>query len=167
MNDEDMFLADEEDTDTQEDKYLLFPLGEEHYGIEIRFVREIIELQPITVVPDTPVYMKGVINLRGKIIPVMDIRLRFGMKERPYTDRTCIIIIEVHDIPVGIIVDTVAEVQEISKDNIEASPSFKGETVREYYISGLGKTSYGVKILIDVGNLLRQEDLKVSEQPSR
>ena len=105
----------EEDEDTQEDKFLTFVLNREEYGIEIRHVTEIIGIQSITEVPDMPHYIKGVINLRGKVIPVMDVRLRFGVAEREYDDRTCIIVINIEEQSVGMIVDRVSEVLDIPK----------------------------------------------------
>ena len=121
--DADLLEDDDEDgEDTQEDKYLTFVIGKEDFGIEIRYVTEIIGIQGITEVPDMPHYVKGVINLRGKVIPVMDVRLRFGVDERPYDDRTCIIVININDQPVGLIVDRVLEVLDIQKSEIEPPP---------------------------------------------
>ena len=103
--DEDLLEDDDENEDTQEGKYLTFQLNEEEYGIEIGYVTEIIGLQNINVVPDMPHYIRGVINLRGKVIPVMDVRLRFGAPERQYDERTCIIVINVKEQSIGLIVD--------------------------------------------------------------
>ena len=143
----------EEDEDTQEDKFLTFVLSGEEYGIEIRHVTEIIGIQNITEVPDMPHYIKGVINLRGKVIPVMDVRLRFGVEERAYDDRTCIIVINIDEQPVGLIVDRVSEVLDIPKSEVEPPPNVKrGESSR--FIKGMGKVEDRVKILLNEYQLL-------------
>jgi len=154
--DDDLF--DEDDEDTQKNKYLTFAVGSEDYGIEIVLVTEIIGIQKITDVPDMPGDIKGVINLRGKVIPVMDVRLRFRMPEREYDDRTCIVVVSVSGAPVGLVVDTVKEVAEIPENQIELPPEIaQGGTQR--YIKGLGKMGEAVKILLDVEKLVRHEDL--------
>ncbi len=151
--DVDLLEDEEEDEDTQEDKFLTFFLEKEEYGLEIRHVTEIIGIQSITGVPDMPHYVKGVINLRGKVIPVMDVRLRFGMEERTYDDRTCIIVINIDDYLVGLIVDQVSEVLDIPKNNIEPPPKVKkGESSR--FIQGMGKVGDRVKILLNAHKLL-------------
>jgi len=143
----------EEDEDTQEDKYLTFILSQEEYGIEIRHVTEIIGIQNITEVPDMPHYIRGVINLRGKVIPVMDVRLRFGLEERAYDDRTCIIVINIDEQSVGLIVDRVSEVLDIPKGDVEPPPKVKkGESSR--FIKGMGKVGDQVKILLNEYQLL-------------
>ncbi len=143
----------EEDEDTQEDKFLTFILSQEEYGIEIRHVTEIIGIQNITEVPDMPHYIKGVINLRGKVIPVMDVRLRFGLEERDYDDRTCIIVINIDEQSVGLIVDRVSEVLDIPKGEVEPPPKIKrGESSR--FIQGMGKVCNRVKILLNAHQLL-------------
>ena len=144
---------DEEGEDTQEDKYLTFVISQEDFGIEIRYVTEIIGIQGITKVPDTPAYVKGVINLRGKVIPVMDVRLRFGVEERPYDDRTCIIVISIDEQPVGLIVDRVLEVLDIPQSEIEPPPKMrKGKGNK--FIQGMGKVGDQVKILLNADKLL-------------
>lgn len=158
--DDDMFLVDDEDEGGQADKYLLFNIANEVYGINIINVTGIIEIQKITEVPDLPPYIKGVINLRGKVIPVMDLRIRFGMDEREYDNRTCIINVNVNDTPIGFIVDTVAEVVDIFQDDIEPPPSFKHDSDAGRYISGLGKVGDEVKILLDVQKILSQDELE-------
>ena len=148
---------DEENEDTQEDKYLTFVLNKEDFGIEIRYVTEIIGIQNITEVPDMPPYIKGVINLRGKVIPVMDIRLRFGVVERAYDDRTCIIVININEQPVGLIVDRVLEVLDIQQSEIEAPPKMrKGKNNK--FIQGMGKVGDQVKILLNANKLLFDEE---------
>ena len=149
---------DDDDEDTQKDKYLTFTVGKEDYGIEICSVTEIIGIQKITDVPDMPEYVKGVINLRGKVIPVMDVRLRFRMPEREYDDRTCIVVVNVNGSAVGLVVDTVREVVGIPANQIELPPEVAQGNLQRY-IKGLGKTGEDVKILLDVENMVRREHL--------
>jgi len=153
-------IAEDENEDTQADKYLFFKIGKESYGIGIKYIIEIIELQKIAEVPDMPRYVKGVINLRGKVIPNIDLRLRFGMEEREYDDRTCIVVTEIDGVSIGFIVDTVEEVMEITQDNIEEAPPFQTRSGEEKYISGMGKVGEQVKILLDVEKLVQDERLK-------
>lgn len=155
----DDLLDDEENEDTQANKYLFFKIGKESYGIGIRSVIEIIELQNISEVPDMPSYVKGVINLRGRVIPIVDLRLRFDMEEREYDSRTCIIVTEVDRILVGCLVDTVEEVMEIPEKNIEPPPRFKTVSGRDQYISGMGKVGDAIKILLDVERIVRDDNL--------
>lgn len=152
--DADLFEEDyEECEDTQEDKFLTFALNREEYGIEIGYVTEIIGIQSITEMPDMPCYIKGAINLRGKIIPVMDVRLRFRLAEREYDDRTCIIVINIDGQSVGLIVDRVSEVLDIPKGEIEPPPNVKrGESSR--FIQGMGKVGGQMKILLNSHQLL-------------
>jgi len=149
------YIDDEydEEEDTLEGKFLIFTQGSEAYGIEIRHVTEIICIQNISEVPDMPAYIKGVINLRGKVIPVMDMCLRFGMPEHPYDDRTCVVVVNVNEKAVGLIVDRVSEVLTIPASEIEPAPEVrKGETSR--FIQGMGKVGEEVKILLNVEKLL-------------
>ncbi len=149
---------EEESEDTMEDKFLTFALGNEEYGIDIGDVREIIGIQKITEVPDMPQSIRGVINLRGKIIPVMDIRLRFSMEEKEYNERTSIIVVNIHNTDVGLIVDTVSEVLDIKKTNIESNrEGGKGEENK--YVKAFGKVNDSVKILLDIQNLLFGHEL--------
>lgn len=158
--DEEYFGVEEEDEDTQANKYMTFRIGMEAYGIGIRHIREIIEMQKITTVPDMPVFVKGVINLRGRVIPVVDLRLRFGLDERRYDDRTCIVITEIRSSSIGFIVDTVEEVAEIMGKDIEPAPTFRSNSERDKYISGIGKIGETVKILLDVERLLFENELQ-------
>ena len=136
-------------------KYLTFVLGSVYYGLDIQYVREIIGMQEITVVPDVPEFIKGVINLRGKVIPVMDVRRRFNMESRPYDDRTCIIVIHVDDWLVGLVVDTVSEVLDIPQGEIEPPPEAFGFGQRQdHFIAGMGKVGDEVRMLIDAQKLL-------------
>ncbi len=151
-------LVIENDDSTQEDKYLTFSLGEEEYGIGIKDVMEIIGIQHITNVPDMPIYIKGVINLRGKIIPVMDVRLRFGMELKGYNERTSIIVVNIHDTDVGLIVDSVSEVLDIHRKNIEFPAQFEDGSSRNY-IKAFGKVENSVKILLNTQMLLNKTEL--------
>jgi purine-binding chemotaxis protein CheW len=146
----------------KEGKYLTFTLAEEQYGIGILKIKEIIGMLPITSVPQTPEFVKGVINLRGKVIPVMDLRLRFGMPSIDYSDRTCIIVVEIggqaDTILVGIVVDAVSEVLNIKGDDIEKTPTF-GTKLNTDYILGMAKMEGGVKILLDIDQVLSGDEL--------
>lgn len=144
--------------DTQKGKFLTFCMGNEFYGIEIKYVTEIIGLQPITEIPEMPEYIKGIINLRGKIIPVMDVRLRFRKPFREYNDRTCIVVIEIREISIGLIVDTVSEVISIPDEEIVAPPNMAKEGNK--YIKGIGKVGSDVKLLLDSDKLLNETDLE-------
>ncbi|MGE5329985.1 MAG: chemotaxis protein CheW [Deltaproteobacteria bacterium] len=158
--DEDLMELEE---DTQKGRYLTFTLGKEYYGIEIRYVTEIIGLQPITQVPDLSDYVKGVINLRGRIIPVMDVRLRFKKEEIDYDDRTCIIVIDINKMFIGLVVDRVSEVVNISEENISAPPNL-GNSHHNKYIKGIGKIGEDVKLILDCDKLLNDEEYAVIEQ---
>ncbi|MCP4672874.1 MAG: purine-binding chemotaxis protein CheW [Desulfobacula sp.] len=143
-------------------KYLTFTLEEEEYGIGILKVKEIIGMMDITSVPRTPEFIKGVINLRGKVIPIIDLRLKFEMGEIPYTDRTCIIVVEIDSdkdtILIGIVVDAVSEVLNIQEDEIEETPAF-GTQLNTDYILGMAKTEGGVKILLNIDRVLSIEEI--------
>ncbi|KJF27635.1 chemotaxis protein CheW [Clostridium aceticum] len=142
--------------DTQKDKFLTFSLGNEFYGIDIKYVIEIIGIQLITEVPQLPEYIKGIINLRGKIIPVIDVRLRFKKSFREYNDRTCIIVIEIKDISVGMIVDAVSEVLSIPEEDILQPPELNGESNK--YIKAIGKINSEIKLILDCDKLLSNEE---------
>jgi purine-binding chemotaxis protein CheW len=145
-------------TKTRAGKYLTFVLANESYGLEILKVREIIGLMSITAVPRTPNFVKGVINLRGKVIPVVDLRLKFGMAEAQHTEETCIIVVQVGAIEMGILVDKVSEVLNIQGKDIEDAPSF-GTEVNTDFILGMGKTNGKVTILLDIAKVLTQEEV--------
>jgi purine-binding chemotaxis protein CheW len=146
----------------REGKYLTFTLAGEEYGIGILKIKEIIGMMPITSVPRSPKFVKGVINLRGKVIPVMDLRLRFAMDAIDYNDRTCIIVVEIGgrdtDIVIGIVVDSVSEVLNIKNEDIEDTPTF-GTTLNTSFILGMAKMEGKVKILLDIDAVLSAEDL--------
>ena len=152
-------IFEEEEEDDTKDKYLTFRLADEHYGLGIQYVIEIISIQKITDVPDLPDFVKGVINLRGQVIPVMDLRLRFGLEPRAYDDRTCVIITRMDDSPVGLVVDTVNEVRDIPPQNVTAPPAIKkGAAAR--FIQGFGRIDDHVEILLDVRQLLGEDELE-------
>ena len=153
----------EEEEDTLKDKYLTFHLFGEDYAIELYFVTEIIGIQRITEIPDTPDYLKGVINLRGKVIPVIDVRLRFRLKEKEYGDRTCIIVVNVNDTTLGLIVDEVSEVLSIEEDKIDPPPQ-TGKGTKSRFIKGLGKVGETVKIILEMNKLLDQSDMELVDE---
>lgn len=142
--------------DTQKEKYLIFVLDNESYGISINNIIEIIGIQPITLVPELPDYIKGIINLRGKIIPVMDVRLRFKKEFREYNDRTCIIVIDIEGLGIGLIVDRVSEVLVIQEQDIVPPPNLNKITNR--FIRGIGKIGKEVKLILDCDKLINDED---------
>jgi len=143
--------------DTQKDKYLVFTIDKEKYGIEIKYVIEIIGIQTITKVPELDDYIKGIINLRGKIIPVMDVRVRFKKPVMEYDDRTCIVVVDVGELTVGLIVDRVSEVVNISEDQV-VLPPVTSKKEKNKYINGIGKIGEEVRLLIDCNKLLNDDD---------
>lgn len=150
-------------------KYLTFALGREEYGLEILKVREIIGWMDITALPGTPPYVKGVVNLRGQVIVVIDLRAKFEMESAAKTDQTCIIVVEItragRKLSTGIIVDRVSEVVEISGENIEDAPTF-GTAVSTGFILGMGKIGEAVKILLDIDQVLASTEVGVAETTS-
>lgn len=152
----------EEEEDTQKGKFLTFSIGNEMYGLEIACVTEIIGIQPITEVPELPEFIRGIINLRGKIIPVMDVRLRFRKPFREYNDRTCVIVVDIQDTTVGLIVDSVAEVLTIRDEDIVPPQELKA--ARNRYIKGIGKSGGDVKLLLDCDKLLHDNEVDCLEQ---
>ncbi len=151
----------------REGKYLTFSLAKEEYGIGILKIKEIIGIMPITTVPRTPSFVKGVINLRGKVIPVVTLRLKFGLEEIPYTEKTCIIVVEIvsqgGSIPIGIVVDSVSEVLNIKGSDIEETPDF-GSRFDAEFIYGMAKINEGVKILLDIDKVLSVDDIVTLEK---
>ena len=156
-------VAEKKGASSYEGKFLTFVLGNEEYGVEILKVREIMGIMEITPVPQTPDYMKGVINLRGKVIPIIDLRLKFAMPEVEQTKETCIIVAEVGTTQVGVIVDSVSEVTDIKGEDIEEAPSF-GQEIDTSFIMGLGKTKKKIVILLDIEKVLTTDELKMVEQ---
>jgi purine-binding chemotaxis protein CheW len=150
-------------TDGRAGKYLTFQLANEEFGVRVLKVREIMGLQEITSVPQTPSHIKGVINLRGKVVPVIDLRLKFGIAAAEYTQRTCIIVTQVQSetgpVLIGAIVDGVSEVLNLADNEIENTPDF-GEEVSSKYILGMAKVKGKVKILLDIERVLSAQDLQ-------
>lgn len=165
LNDNQNQLVDNAVIDTQKDKYLTFQISNEDYAIEIRNVIEIIGMLEITEVPDMPLYLKGIINLRGKVIPVIDVRIRFKIETKDYDRRTCIIIIKIEDNLVGLIVDEVSEVINIPGESIDPPPkTMKGTKSR--FIKGFGKSGKQVKIILDIDRLLNDKEIDQIEDVS-
>lgn len=148
----------EVEEDTQKCRYLTFSIAKETYGIEIKYVTEIIGLQVITEIPELPEYVKGIINLRGKVIPVMDVRLRFKKEPLEYNDRTCVIVVDIDDIYIGLIVDSVAEVLTIPEIDIVEPPQMN-KGFNNKYIKSIGKVGDTVKLLLDCKKLLNEDEL--------
>jgi purine-binding chemotaxis protein CheW len=148
-----------QEEDTQKGKFLTFTLGNEAYGLEIKYVTEIIGVQEITEVPELPEYIRGIINLRGKIIPVMDVRLRFRKPFREYNDRTCIVVVDIKDISVGLIVDAVSEVMTIQDQDVVPPPELN-KGLGNKYIKGIGKVGSEVKLLLDCSKLLNDDEVQ-------
>jgi len=150
-------------TDARAGKYLTFQLANEEFGIRVLKVREIMGLQEITAVPQTPMHIKGVINLRGKVVPVIDLRLKFGLAAAEYTQRTCIIVTQVQGesgpVLMGVVVDGVSEVLNLTAQEIEDTPDF-GEAVTGQYLLGMAKVKGKVKILLDIDRVVSTQDLQ-------
>ena len=158
-------------TDHRSGKYLAFHLGNEEFGIQVMKVREIMGVQDITAVPHTPHHTKGVINLRGKVIPVIDLRLKFGLEEAPYTQRTCIIVVQVKGdhaptLQMGIVVDGVSEVLNLTAADVEDTPDF-GTGVETRGLLGMAKLKGKVKILLDIDHVLTAHDLSTLQAALR
>ena len=139
-------------------KFLTFFLGSEEYGLEILKVHEIIGMMPITRVPRTPQFIRGVINLRGKVIPVVDLRLKFAMESKDQTEETCIIVVQAQGVEMGIIVDKVSEVLDIAGKDIDDAPYF-GPDVNTDYLLGIGKAAERVKLLLDIDQVLSSQEV--------
>jgi purine-binding chemotaxis protein CheW len=155
-------IASPAQVDARAGKYLTFQLANEEFGIRVMRVREIMCLQEITAVPRTPAHIKGVINLRGKVVPVIDLRLRFGIPAAEYTQRTCIIVTQVPGesalVPMGIVVDGVSEVLSLTGSEIEDTPNF-GEDASNEYLLGMATVKGKVKILLDIDKVLSSREL--------
>jgi purine-binding chemotaxis protein CheW len=150
-------IANVENEDTQRGKFLTFQLEKEIFGIEIKFVTEIIGVQPITFVPEVPAYIKGIINLRGQIIPAIDMRLRFKKEPVEYNDRTCIIVIDIRDVKIGLIVDCVDEVISISDEDVVPPPNYRA-AFSNPYIKGIGKVGDDIKLLLDCEKIISGDE---------
>ena len=155
------------DSLAREGKYLTFRLAEEEFGISILKVKEIIGLMPFTPIPRTPDFIKGVINLRGKVIPVVDLRLKFGMEPQAYTERTCIVVVQIQSgrgqTSMGMVVDAVNEVANVKAEEVEQTPNF-GVSLDTAYILGLAKTGEQVRILLDIDRVLGADELEMLDQ---
>jgi purine-binding chemotaxis protein CheW len=153
-------VGDEDDfDDAQKDRFMTFLIGEQNYGFEILHVTEIVGLDDITEVPDVPGYVKGMINLRGNVIPVIDIRLRFGMESKEYDERTCVIVVTMETSTVGMVVDSVNEVSVFREDDISVPPQGGKTSLNGDYIKGMGRQGDNVTILLDIVELLYGENL--------
>jgi len=144
--------------DTLHGKYLTFMLDQECYGMEISFITDIIQMQPIATLPEVKRYVKGIINLRGEIIPVMDVRLRFGKPEIAYTERTCVIVARTGTLCVGLIVDSVCEVIQIPDESISMPPRINGSSNR--FIKSIGKVGQEIKLLLDFEKLVADDEIE-------
>lgn len=151
---------------TQKDKYVTFRSGKEYFGLKIEYVNEIVVYQEITQIPETEDYIKGLINLRGKIIPVIDVRIRFKQEPIEYNDRTCIIVVKVQEMTVGLIVEQIAEVVEIKEEDILEPPTIGKEETNQQnkYIYGIGKVGESVKLLLDPEKILKDDDISLLEE---
>jgi purine-binding chemotaxis protein CheW len=150
---------DDDDEDYINDRYLSFHIKEEQYCIEIIYVTEIVGLQKITEVPDMPDFVRGVINLRGQVIPVVDLRLRFNLPEKEYTDRTCVVIINLENTVIGLVVDSVEDVSYIAPEQVSPPPAVSAAGTSRF-IKGLGRVGDDVRIILDVTKILYDSELK-------
>ncbi len=157
-------VVQEQALDTEKGKYMTFKNLGEYYGIALQYVVEIVGIQKITAIPEVEDYIKGLINLRGKIIPVIDVRVRFRQEPFEYNDRTCIIIIRVNDVLVGLIVETIAEVVEIADSQIVPPPTLNPKNVKNQYVYALGKVGDSVKMLLDPQKLIQDEELNFLDE---
>ena len=148
----------EEHEDSLRDRFITFQIGQETYGIEIRYVTEIVGIQQSVEIPQSPYYIKGIINLRGKIIPVMDVRLRFSKDQKEYDDRTCIIVADFSGVSVGLIVDSVSEVLALEKENILEIQS--GVGIHNRYVKCIGRIGGNIILLLDCGKLINGDELE-------
>lgn len=153
-------LINEEDT--QINKYLTFGIEKDEFGIEIKFVREIIGMHPISDIPEMPDFIRGIINLRGQIIPIMDMRSRFKKITKDYNDRTCIVVVEIQDFLLGLVVDKVLEVINITEQDLVLTPEYKGGP-RNDYIKRIAKVEGSVKLILDCEKLLKEDEMEAIE----
>jgi purine-binding chemotaxis protein CheW len=150
--------------DAQKDRYLDFLVGNEVFGIEIRYVTEIIGMQSITEMPEMPYYVKGIINLRGKIIPLIDVRLRFGKEPKPYDDRTCVVVVGIDGFSYGLIVDSVSEVLTIPEEDVSPLPGLNASSGNKF-VKNIGKTANGIVLIVDCERLLTADEIgEIGEQ---
>ena len=155
------FLNPEIEEDGEKGKFMTFQTGNEIFGISISYVNEIIVIQPITAIPEVEDYVKGLINLRGKIIPVIDVRTRFNLEPIEYTDRTCIIVISVKNMSIGLIVERIAEVENIMDEDIVPPPKIGNrDNLQNKFVYGVARTGDTVKLLLDPEKLIKDEDFE-------
>ncbi|MBP5306308.1 MAG: purine-binding chemotaxis protein CheW [Lachnospiraceae bacterium] len=164
MEDQDKMEAPVQDLNKQKDRFMTFKCGDEFYGIAISYVEEITTIQSITEVPQMDPYVKGLINLRGKIVPVIDVRIRFGKEPIPYNDRTCIMILKVKDTLIGLIIDTISEVVNIPTEEIVPPPKGEKGTGADRFVYGIGKVDGQVKLLIKPETLIFDTPEEESEE---
>ena len=160
-NELDVELGEEFYEDAQKDRFMTFEIADQDYGIDVMHVTEIVGLQDIAVVPDVPHFVKGMINLRGNVVPVIDVRLRFGLTEGEYDDRTCVVVVTLETSTIGMIVDRVNEVRVITQDKISPPPQGGVSSTGGQYITGLGRDGEDVTVLLDIQQLL---DIKSNEE---
>jgi len=168
MSYDDLDALDEGDEDSSANTFVTFLVEGEEYAVEVRYVTEIVRLQRIFAVPDVPAYIRGVINLRGKVIPLVDVRARFGFREEAYSDRTVVLVIESADTRTGLIVDAVSDVVEIPPTSIEPAPARASRT--SGLVRGVGKRAERVSFILDVPPLLAADEmpsLGPSSRPER
>lgn len=159
------FMEEQQEEDLQKGQFKTFQTGREYFGIGISYINEIIQMQPITAVPEVEDYIKGLINLRGKIIPVIDIRVRFKMEPLEYTDRTCIIVINVKSMVIGVIVEKIAEVVTITDDDIVPPPTLgRRDSEQNKYVYGLARIGDSIKLLLDPEKLVKDADIETLEE---
>ena len=164
MSEIDDMIVRTDESDTQKGKYMTFKSGHEYFGLGIQYVQQIIQYQAVTTIPDTEDYIKGLINLRGKIIPVIDVADRFGKQLFEYNDRTCIIVIDVQNVVVGLIVETISEVVSIEEEDILPPPNVSKANAQAKFIRGIGKIGDHVKLLLDPVKLLSDNSLDFAEK---
>lgn len=165
-NDDIDSVEGDEDDDNIDNTYLTFVVADEEYAVHVSHVTEIVRLQKSFAVPDVPDYIRGVINLRGKVIPLLDVRARFGLEEAAYTDRTVVVVLEVGETATGLVVDGVSEVAEITPENIDTR-AVTGQQGRSSMVSGMGKRADRVSFILDVPFLLSAESTTKTRTPSR
>lgn len=156
-------ILEDQEEDTMRNKFLIFLLDNQEFAIAIKYVVDIINVQPVTRVPSCPDYVCGITNLRGKVIPIIDVRVRFGKEPCSYTDRTCIIVVEIGDVSVGMIIDSVSEVLTLEDEDISPPPAFS-QTVDAKFIEGIGKKDDGVKLILDCKAVLDENNLTQREE---
>lgn len=158
-----LLVDQQEEEDTLSNKYLVFDLDGQKYAIAIAYVVDIINVQPVTRVPNCPIFVRGITNLRGKVIPIIDVRIRFGKAQHDYNERTCIIVVELGDITVGMIIDSVSEVLTLEDDDISPPPSFSS-SVDTRFIEGIGKAEDGIKLILDCKTVLDDNIIPAAEE---